>query len=94
MAARDWIVSPTYLPDLAHACLDLLIDGESGVWHLANAGSESWVDFAHRGASEADLDRSFIRGCSARSWLTGAAAGVQRTGKRKGIDAAAAVGFG
>lgn len=29
-------VAPTYIPDLVHACLDLLIDRERGIWHLAN----------------------------------------------------------
>lgn len=28
--------APTYLPDLVHTCLDLLIDRERGIWHLAN----------------------------------------------------------
>jgi dTDP-4-dehydrorhamnose reductase len=45
-AASDTIVSPTYLPDLVHACLDLAIDGERGIWHLANAGATSWSDLA------------------------------------------------
>ncbi|HUR27314.1 MAG TPA: SDR family oxidoreductase, partial [Planctomycetota bacterium] len=52
-AAEDVLVSPTYLPDLVHACLDLLIDGESGVWHLANEGAVSWAEFARRAASVA-----------------------------------------
>jgi dTDP-4-dehydrorhamnose reductase len=30
------MVSPSYLPDVIHAALDLLIDGESGIWHLVN----------------------------------------------------------
>ncbi|NVM77964.1 dTDP-4-dehydrorhamnose reductase [Duganella sp. SG902] len=38
LAAGDLAASPTYLPDLAHACLDLLIDRESGLWHLSNPG--------------------------------------------------------
>ncbi|ADV65971.1 family 1 glycosylhydrolase [Deinococcus maricopensis] len=36
--------SPTYLPDLVHTSLDLLIDGERGTWHLTNAGETSWAD--------------------------------------------------
>ncbi len=40
------IVSPSYLPDLVHTALDLLIDGESGLWHLPNAGQASWSDIA------------------------------------------------
>jgi dTDP-4-dehydrorhamnose reductase len=45
-AANDTIVSPTYLPDLVHASLDLAIDGERGLWHLANAGITTWADLA------------------------------------------------
>jgi dTDP-4-dehydrorhamnose reductase len=45
-AASDTIVSPTYIPDLVHTCLDLAIDGECGIWHLANHGAMSWADFA------------------------------------------------
>ena len=29
----------TYLPDLVQACLDLLLDGETGVWDLSNAST-------------------------------------------------------
>ena len=42
----DSIVSPTYVPDLVHATLDLLVDGERGIWHLANNGALTWFDFA------------------------------------------------
>ena len=45
-AASDVRVSPTYLPDLVNVCLDLLIDGESGIWHLANRGDVSWAELA------------------------------------------------
>ena len=53
MAAGDIIVSPTYLPDLAHASLDLFIDEEKGIWHLANEGNISWWDFAQLVAERA-----------------------------------------
>jgi len=43
---KDVIVSPTYVPDLANAALDLFIDEEQGVWHLSNEGMVSWADFA------------------------------------------------
>jgi dTDP-4-dehydrorhamnose reductase len=46
IAADDAYVSPTYVPDLVHASLDLLIDGEVGVWHLANAGQVTWAELA------------------------------------------------
>ena len=43
---QDVIVSPTYVPDLANASLDLFIDEEQGIWHLSNEGTVSWADFA------------------------------------------------
>lgn len=59
-ATRNGIVSPTYVPDLCHASLDLLIDGESGIWHLANQGKLSWHEFAHRVAHGAGYDPSLV----------------------------------
>lgn len=53
-------LSPTYTPDLVDASLDLLIDGESGIWHLANGGALSWVDFAELGAERFNLNRRLI----------------------------------
>ena len=50
------LVSPTYVPDLVHAALDLLIDGASGVWHLANQGLVSWHELALRAAQAARVD--------------------------------------
>jgi dTDP-4-dehydrorhamnose reductase len=60
-AARDQFVSPTYVPDLVDAVLDLLIDGETGIWHLTNAGRVSWAQFAALVAQRARLDRKSIR---------------------------------
>lgn len=61
-AADDLVVSPTYVPDLVHAALDLLIDGEHGIWHLANTGETTWADLARAAARGADLDETLIRG--------------------------------
>jgi dTDP-4-dehydrorhamnose reductase len=44
-AASDLVVSPTYVPDLVEATLDLLIDGDLGLRHLTNSGAVSWYDF-------------------------------------------------
>ncbi len=66
-AADDVVVSPTYVPDLTHACLDLLIDGEGGVWHLSNAGALTWADFARLAAGRAGLESSLVRGCPTAS---------------------------
>ncbi len=60
VAASDAVISPTYVPDLVHACLDLLIDGESGVWHLANKGTVTWSEFALEAARMAGLEASGI----------------------------------
>lgn len=47
-AISQTVVSPTYVPDLVDTCLDLLIDGERGCWHLANSGAMSWANLARR----------------------------------------------
>jgi dTDP-4-dehydrorhamnose reductase len=52
----DETVSPTYVPDLAHAALDLLIDGESGIWHVANAGAVTWVELVRQAARLSGLN--------------------------------------
>jgi dTDP-4-dehydrorhamnose reductase len=45
-APSDQVVSPTYVPDLIHAALDLLIDDEHGLWHLTNEGAITWSELA------------------------------------------------
>ncbi|MCA1632469.1 MAG: sugar nucleotide-binding protein [Acidobacteria bacterium] len=59
-AADNVTISPTYVPDLVQACLDLLIDGERGMWHLANAGSVTWAELARLAAACAGLDASLV----------------------------------
>jgi dTDP-4-dehydrorhamnose reductase len=59
-AIEDAVVSPTYVPDLVHASLDLLIDGESGVWHLANQGSVTWYELARNVARILNLPEELI----------------------------------
>jgi dTDP-4-dehydrorhamnose reductase len=60
-AAEDQAVSPTYVPDLVDTALDLLVDGERGIWHLANRGSASWSALAFMAAEAAHLDTGRIR---------------------------------
>ena len=62
-AADDVTVSPTYVPDLANACLDLLIDRESGVWHLTNGHPVTWAELAQRAARLAAVDAATLRPC-------------------------------
>ena len=61
--ADDLTVSPTYVPDLVHACLDLLIDNERGIWHLTNSEPITWADFALRVAQQAQFDTSRLQVC-------------------------------
>ncbi|WP_289501214.1 family 1 glycosylhydrolase [Gloeocapsopsis sp. IPPAS B-1203] len=60
IAAEDAIVSPTYVPDLVHTSLDLLIDGECGLWHLANKSAIAWADLARLAAKTAGLSTSNV----------------------------------
>ena len=61
VASDSTIVSPTYVPDLVHAALDLLLDDEKGVWHLANDGAISWLDLAREAASLAGAQPGQVR---------------------------------
>jgi dTDP-4-dehydrorhamnose reductase len=60
-AASDQRVSPTYVPHLVQAALDLFVDGEAGVWHLANRGAVSWSALACMAAEGARLDRALVQ---------------------------------
>jgi dTDP-4-dehydrorhamnose reductase len=53
-------VSPTYVPDLVHNSLDLLIDGEEGIWHLANQGTVSWAELGKTVALQAGFDQAML----------------------------------
>ncbi|MDB5918724.1 MAG: dTDP-4-dehydrorhamnose reductase, partial [Massilia sp.] len=64
-AANDITVSPTYVPDLVHTCLDLIIDRESGVWHLTNGQPVTWLEFASKAAAQAGIDCSRLESHSA-----------------------------
>ncbi|MDB5915901.1 MAG: dTDP-4-dehydrorhamnose reductase [Massilia sp.] len=57
-APDDITVSPTYVPDLVNTCLDLIIDGERGVWHLTNGQPLTWVELAAKAAAQAGVDSS------------------------------------
>jgi dTDP-4-dehydrorhamnose reductase len=55
-ASADAVVSPTYVPDLVHCCLDLIIDGEAGIWHLSNHTAVTWSEFAKQAAQLAGIE--------------------------------------
>ena len=59
-AAHDHLVTPSYVPQLVEAALDLLIDGATGLWHLSNGDAVSWADFARRIATCSGFDADRI----------------------------------
>lgn len=59
-AADDIVVSPTYVPHLVHAGLDLLIDNATGIWHLVNKGCLSWYAFAKKIVEHTHLNPELI----------------------------------
>lgn len=59
-AAANSFVSPTYVPHLCDATLDLLIDGATGIWHLSNEQAVSWAQFATQISRACGLDESLI----------------------------------
>lgn len=66
-AAHDQVLTPTYVPDLVQAALDLLVDGERGLWHLTNGEALSWAGFARRAAEHAKLDPGQVIACDGAS---------------------------
>jgi dTDP-4-dehydrorhamnose reductase len=70
-AAEDVTISPSYLPHLVTAALDLLIDGEHGIWHLANQGAITHADFVRELVRGASLPAERVRGVRAAEigWL-------------------------
>jgi dTDP-4-dehydrorhamnose reductase len=67
LAVDDIAVSPTYVPDLVNAALDLLVDGEHGIWHLANSGVVTWAEFARLVAEKAGYDADRVQSCFSHS---------------------------
>jgi dTDP-4-dehydrorhamnose reductase len=62
---QDVQVSPTWTPHLVDTALDLLIDGEQGVWHLVPRTACSSLGLARRAAERLGL--SFTQGDDRRS---------------------------
>jgi dTDP-4-dehydrorhamnose reductase len=48
------------VPDLVHQTLDLMIDGETGIFHLANQGEVTWYEFAKMVAEAAGADTARV----------------------------------
>ncbi|HEX8428522.1 SDR family oxidoreductase [Hymenobacter sp.] len=84
-AADDVLISPTYVPDLVNVSLNLLIDEEKGVWHLANQGAYTWAELARLAADMAGLDQSFVLPCSMQAFgLPAARPSYSVLGSRQG----------
>jgi dTDP-4-dehydrorhamnose reductase len=60
-AAADVALSPTYVPDLAQASLDLLLDGEEGIRHLCNDGTVSEAELIARAARAANIPAATLQ---------------------------------
>lgn len=54
-AADDVRISPTCVPDLVNASLDLLLDDAWGIWHVTNHGICAWAGLARLTAQHAGL---------------------------------------
>lgn len=59
-AAADETVSPTYVPDLVYEGLDLLLDGERGIWHVSNQGGVTWAELARHAARLFGMDAGLV----------------------------------
>ncbi|QHL88767.1 dTDP-4-dehydrorhamnose reductase [Nibribacter ruber] len=55
-AVEDAKITPTYVPDLVSATLDLLLDQAHGIWHVANQGTYTWAELADLAAKVAGLE--------------------------------------
>lgn len=83
-AVADCVTSPTYVPDLVRATLDLIIDDECGLWHLVSDGALSWADFAVTLAQEMKLPTELVdaRPAHAMGWVAQRPAYAAMTSER------------
>lgn len=56
----EQLITPTYVPDLVNACLDLAIDGEGGTWHLTSGESMTRLAFGRVVARSLGLDPALV----------------------------------
>jgi dTDP-4-dehydrorhamnose reductase len=61
-AMTDSVVSPTYVPHLVESCLELLLDGATGIRHICNSGAVSWYEWARMIARMAGYPEELIIG--------------------------------
>ncbi len=65
---NDQFGSPTYVPDLAEAVLELIDLRARGIWHLANTGALTWFDFARAVLDECGIECR-LSPVSTHEWL-------------------------
>jgi dTDP-4-dehydrorhamnose reductase len=53
--SQNDVISASFAPDFLNAMLDLLIDGERGIWHLANLGQITAAEFLRRASGRPSL---------------------------------------
>ena len=87
------IVSPTYVPDLVNATLDLLLDGECGLWHVANPAEINWYDFAVEVVTRTKFDPSLVRRPEIETQLRNIALSSERAVLLRPLDAALSAYF-
>ena len=74
----DEHVTTSVLPQLLDATLDMLIDGERGVWHAANLGERSLHELVRAAAQHAGVPTERLeRGRSPRPWGLEAGPGMR-----------------
>ncbi|HLN20855.1 MAG TPA: SDR family oxidoreductase [Bacteroidales bacterium] len=56
----DIIISPSYVPSLVNIVLDLMIDNESGIWHLSGEDEKSYYDIARTTLMMAGLNENMV----------------------------------
>ncbi|MEW9583517.1 family 1 glycosylhydrolase [Paraburkholderia sp. DGU8] len=73
IAEADVTVSLTYVPDLVHACLDFLIDAETGILHLSNLGAVTRASVALQAAAIAHMNAALVQARPVKDMNHGAA---------------------
>jgi len=85
-ASNDLVVSPTYVPDLVNASLDLLVDRERGVWHLTNGEAITWADLARKACEAAGVDaRTLVEKLAAECGYKAVRPGYSALGSERGL---------
>lgn len=67
-ATDDITVTACYLPDLVHTALDMLIDGQCGICHVAAPEPVTWAELAKSAVKLAGLDSGRVEGRPASSF--------------------------